>query len=70
MAGEVRGELGPDLARANWRESTYSGGNGDCIEVASLGLAVAVRDSKVPNGPVLVWSRSERRIFLARIIAA
>ncbi|MDT0308100.1 DUF397 domain-containing protein [Streptomyces sp. DSM 44917] len=40
----------------SWRKSTYSGvNNGDCLEVADgvPGL-VPVRDSKVPDGPVLV----------------
>ena len=41
-----RGEPGTDLSRALWRKSTYSGGNGSCVEIANLGMAVAVRDSK------------------------
>ncbi|MFJ6832555.1 DUF397 domain-containing protein [Streptomyces sp. NPDC091209] len=39
----------PDLTRARWRKSTYSGSSGgDCIEVASLATRVALRDSKDP----------------------
>lgn len=37
----------PDLSRATWRKSTWSGGNGgQCVEVAVLGTAVGLRDSK------------------------
>ncbi|MCF6525875.1 DUF397 domain-containing protein [Streptomyces sp. JJ36] len=37
-----------------WVKSTHSTGNGACVEVASPTMrAVAVRDSKVPQGPAL-----------------
>jgi uncharacterized protein DUF397 len=37
-----------------WVKSSYSGGNGACVEIAAPTLsAVAVRDSKVPAGPAL-----------------
>lgn len=40
-----------------WRKSTYSGKDGNCVEVARLdGSAVAVRDSKAPDGPALAFS--------------
>ncbi|MDX3849315.1 DUF397 domain-containing protein [Streptomyces sp. AK02-01A] len=36
-----------------WHKSSYSGDtNGECIEVAACTAAVAVRDSKNPEGPV------------------
>ena len=35
-----------------WRKSSYSGSNGGaCVEVGTVGPAVAVRDSKHPDGP-------------------
>ncbi|GIF74144.1 DUF397 domain-containing protein [Asanoa siamensis] len=46
-----------------WRKSSQSL-NGDCVEVASLPGAVAVRDSKNPDGAILRFSRSEWRAFL------
>ncbi|WP_307050238.1 DUF397 domain-containing protein [Streptomyces achromogenes] len=40
-----------------WRVSSYSGGQGECVEVADnlFGL-VLVRDSKRPSGPALAFS--------------
>ena len=39
--------------RLPWRKSTYSNGQANCIEAASQPGAVAIRDSKDPNGPRL-----------------
>jgi hypothetical protein len=54
-----------DLTNATWQKSSYSGGNGgNCVEVArNLAGVVAVRDSKDPDGPVLVFTLSEWRAF-------
>jgi len=60
-----------DLSRAEWRKSSWSGGNGgDCVEVARnlLGI-VAVRDSKDPGGPKLVFTPDEWRAFAAGVTA-
>ncbi|MFG1900804.1 DUF397 domain-containing protein [Micromonospora carbonacea] len=45
-----------DLGAATWRTSTRSGANGNCVEVAQLTSAVALRDSKDPSGPALVFT--------------
>jgi hypothetical protein len=43
---------------AAWVKSGRSNPNGDCVEMARLpGGKVAVRNSRYPNGPALVFSR-------------
>ncbi|HEY6278359.1 MAG TPA: DUF397 domain-containing protein [Streptosporangiaceae bacterium] len=54
----------PDLARAQWRKSSHSSAQGQCVEVAHLPAAVAVRDSRHPDGAVLLLSRPAWAAFL------
>jgi hypothetical protein len=56
-----------DLSSANWRKSSHSGNNG-CVEVAFIEDQVAVRDSKDPSGPVLVFNAHEWSAFIAGTI--
>ena len=53
-----------DLSRAQWRKATASQGNGECVEVAFVSGAVAMRDSKDPQGPALVFTAPEWDAFL------
>ncbi|MFE3145358.1 MULTISPECIES: DUF397 domain-containing protein [unclassified Streptomyces] len=47
-------------------KSSYSSGNGECVEVArNLSHTVAVRDSKRPDGPLLVLAPTAWDTFTA-----
>lgn len=57
-----------DLSRAQWKKSSHSGGGQDCVEVArNLPGTVAVRDSKNPAGPALLFSPASWRVFAAGV---
>ncbi|HTW01964.1 MAG TPA: DUF397 domain-containing protein [Streptosporangiaceae bacterium] len=60
-----------DLTGADWRKSSYSGGNGGgCVEVArNLPGVIAVRDSKDPQGPALAVTPAQWHAFLDSIRA-
>jgi hypothetical protein len=51
-----------DKEYTNWRKSSRSNGSGQCVETASAGNAVAVRDTEDRDGVILtitaeVWQR-------------
>jgi hypothetical protein len=49
----------------DWRKSSFSMSNGDCVEVARLaGGCVGVRDSKATEGPVLRFAPVAWAAFL------
>ncbi len=53
---------------ATWRKSSYSGGySSECVEVGDAGYAIAVRDSKDPNGPSLLVSPIAWAAFAGKI---
>ncbi|MBA2947114.1 DUF397 domain-containing protein [Streptomyces himalayensis] len=58
-----------DLSAAHWRKSSYSNGDGgDCVEVADgLPGVVPVRDSKVQDGPVLLFRTPAWTAFMAGV---
>ena len=53
-----------------WRKSSYSGNTGNCVEVATAGRVVAVRDSKDPSGPHLAFTPAEWLAFTLKLKAA
>lgn len=57
-----------ELAGARWRKSSHSGSGDQCVEVAVIdsGRLHAVRDSKHPDGGVLVFGTAQWRAFLNR----
>ncbi|MEU8801194.1 DUF397 domain-containing protein [Spirillospora sp. NPDC048819] len=49
-----------DLSRVVWRRASRSTAEGDnCVEVADVPRAVAIRDSKDPHGPKLIMNRDD-----------
>lgn len=54
---------------ARWRKSSFSGGDGgendNCVEVAVVPSALAMRDSKNAAGPVLVLPTSAFHALVA-----
>jgi hypothetical protein len=56
---------------ADWRKSTYSGGNGaSCVEVGSAGAGVVVRDTTDRAGAVLAVPAGAWRALLAEVRAS
>lgn len=47
-----------------WRKATASNPSGNCVQASSFEGGVLVRDSKDPDGPVLVFSKAEMAAFL------
>ncbi|MEU8678455.1 DUF397 domain-containing protein [Streptomyces sp. NPDC048560] len=58
----------PSHRSLNWFKSSYSGANTtECLEAAHLPRATAVRDSKVPDGPMLMFRRPSWAGFLSAV---
>ncbi|WP_336320937.1 DUF397 domain-containing protein [Streptomyces lavendofoliae] len=55
-------------ATDTWTKSSYSGGNGACVEVKSPVVAsIAVRDSKVPAGPSITFVPETWNAFVREV---
>ena len=53
------------LEGAVWQKATYSNPTGNCVELAMLADGrIAVRNSRHPAGPALVYERAELDAFL------
>jgi hypothetical protein len=53
---------------SNWRKSSFSFANGNCLEVSSASLSVLVRDTKNRAlGPVLRFTPDEWHAFIGGV---
>jgi hypothetical protein len=59
-----------DMTGVAWRTSSYSGDNGGtCVEVGTTGRAVAIRDSKHPDGSQLAFAAATWKTFINQLKA-
>ncbi|MFD5752565.1 DUF397 domain-containing protein [Streptomyces sp. NPDC127033] len=58
-----------DFNGVQWRRSSYSGGDNNCVELAVFGGRVAIRDSKCPERTPVVIARPDAQAFLAGVQA-
>ncbi|MFD3456158.1 DUF397 domain-containing protein [Streptomyces sp. NPDC058691] len=57
-----------DIDGAVWRKSRRSNPSGNCVELAALpGGGFAMRNSRHPGGPALIYTRAEIEAFLGGV---
>ncbi|RST05240.1 DUF397 domain-containing protein [Streptomyces sp. WAC05374] len=62
----VNGMRAGALSSVTWTKSRHSNATGNCVELAALpGGRVAVRNSRDPLGPALIYTREEIAAFVA-----
>nr|WP_205624549.1 DUF397 domain-containing protein [Actinomadura flavalba] len=63
MNGQERASTAPN--ELVWQKSRRSNPSGNCVEMAELPDGdIAVRNSRYPDGPVLVYTRAEVEAFV------
>ena len=66
MVITYNGMLAAELGEVCWQKSWHSNPNGECVEVAALPTGeIAMRNSRFPAGPVLLYTQAEITAFLA-----
>jgi hypothetical protein len=55
-----------ELTALTWQKSRRSNPSGNCVELAELpGGGIAVRNSRYPDGPALIYTLDEIAAFIA-----
>ena len=68
MPHAFNGMAAKDLQGVTWRKSRHSNSQGTCVEFAKLADGdVAVRNSRFPDGPALVYTPAEMEAMLLGI---
>jgi len=66
MVITYNGMLAAELGEVRWQKSWHSNPNGECVELAALPTGeIAMRNSRYPTGPVLLYTQAEITAFLA-----
>jgi Domain of unknown function (DUF397) len=53
-----------ERASLTWVKAQASSYQGACVELAAASGNIAMRDSKDPNGPILVYNATEFKAFI------
>lgn len=69
MGQTYNGMPARELDAVPWHKSRRSNPSGNCVELAVLpaGAGVAVRNSRDPHGPALIYTRDEIVAFLGGV---
>ncbi|MCX4234942.1 DUF397 domain-containing protein [Streptomyces sp. NPDC020707] len=62
---EVENGIQASSLDVSWTKSRHSNAEGNCVEVARIDGGIAVRNSRDPEGPALVYTSAELASFLA-----
>jgi hypothetical protein len=65
MSQHYNGMSAERVEGARWHKSRHSNPNGSCLELAALhDGSIAVRNSRFPDGPALVYTPAEIAAFI------